>query len=326
MACSCQDTCVEEGSCCPDYFNAEGIDFKENQTSHDNNKKPVSASANTTLTHTQECVKVQHGRIQNQDGYMMVSSCPPNFDDIEVKRKCEMKIHHSNPFDIIDNVPVTYEDQRQTYKNQYCGQCNLQEDVVPTFWHVTLLCDLQYFAFKSISAVNQFEFIEAVLFTLPGKCNVVFEYETTNISVNAEPQKCTYDTMIDTCNEEHSNTFLQTMCKNYFWPITEQVISERKLYKNYACILCNGVSFREKCTLYKELKPVIIQFTSILNSTRKPSTFDNTSKYDQHVISRYFPNTDGEIRCKKGFAHDIRKVLDRKKMYKVCLCTHCFIQ
>jgi hypothetical protein len=79
----------------------------------------------------------------------------------------------------------------------------------------------------------------------------------------------------------------------------------------------------KKSVLYnhKELEPLFIQFTSLLNRNRKLSTSSGTSsKGDKHgIINRYFPNTDGEVRCKKGFAYDIKKVLNN-------LCFAAYIQ
>jgi hypothetical protein len=194
--CSCKDTCVKEGSCCPDYLTEEDLFSSEND-------KPVIADANTTVTHTLECVKVQHSSNHDQ-GYMMVASCPSDFNDIEVKQKCEMKKHFSNLFDIFEHAPVTYTDQGQTYKNQYCGKCIMQKDVFSLFWHVSLMCRFRYFTLQSISADYIFEFVETALFNSSMKCNIVYKYEGTNTNLTVAPQMCKYSTIIDTCSEKTS--------------------------------------------------------------------------------------------------------------------------
>jgi hypothetical protein len=68
------------------------------------------------------CVKAQHGDIENKNGFMMIASCPTKFDDVEVKRKCDVKLPYTAPFNITDNLPVTFTDVEQTYKNRYCAQ------------------------------------------------------------------------------------------------------------------------------------------------------------------------------------------------------------
>ena len=67
--CSCEDTCVKDGSCCPDYF------IKDNTTEHgqwhDGITTSATAKSNLVVTDRKECVKVQHGNIENEEGYLM---------------------------------------------------------------------------------------------------------------------------------------------------------------------------------------------------------------------------------------------------------------
>lgn len=218
----------------------------------------------------------------------------------------------------MDHLPVTYIHLGQTYKNRYCAQCNIGKDVYATFWDVSLVCKLTYFSFRILPILSQYEFADALVFGSKKKsCNIVYESQIT--SFNETFSSCVYNNMIDTCKEENSNDFLRTLCRRYYWPIEIRVSSTYRLFNNYACLLCNGVAFRESCKEIKEMVPPIhIQLTAALNSTRKLSTFRGSVPNDRRIINRYFPNKHGEVHCKKGFVYDARKV------FKLDLRKYCF--
>jgi hypothetical protein len=87
--CSCEATCVKDASSCPVDATEDSVAIKE-QT-RDGTEIPDYDNVGRTETYRLECVKEQHGHIENKNGYMMVASCPTKFDDVEVKRKCEVK-------------------------------------------------------------------------------------------------------------------------------------------------------------------------------------------------------------------------------------------
>jgi hypothetical protein len=132
-------------SSCPDYAE-DSVAIKE-QT-RDGREIPDYDNVGRTETYRLECVKKQHGHTENKNGYMMVASCLTKFDDVEVKRKCEVKLPYAAPFNIADNLPVTFTNVGQTYKNRYCAQCNVDHDLDPAFWHVALLCTFQFFSLE----------------------------------------------------------------------------------------------------------------------------------------------------------------------------------
>jgi hypothetical protein len=238
----------------------------------------------------------------------MVASCPTKFDDVEVKRKCEVKLPYAAPFNITDNLPVTFTDVGQTYKNRYCAQCNTDHDLDPAFWHVSLLCKFQFFSLEIFTVISQFQFAEALLYISKKTCNIVFRYKSSDVSHNLTPDICKYDTMIDTCAKENSNKVLDTLCKDYFWPVEIQVLGVNKLFKNYACILCNGVRFINRCRVYKASEPVLIEFRNQNITTPNISIANDISSDEQGLINRYFPNKDRMVHCKKGYVYDNKKV------------------
>ena len=301
--CSCKDTCVEDDSCCPDYFLPINNPMPTEQ--------PLGITMDQIDTKTEiegkECVKIQHGRIQNQNGFIMVASCPSSYDDIAVKRKCEMKLDYDSQFDLIDHVPVTDTELGQAYKNRHCWQCNMPTNSSTKFWHIALICRMTFFSFDFFPIKDVFTFLETVVLDRSKMCSIDFKYESTGISANTTLTNCTYNTMIDTCNKDTSNDDLLTLCNAYTWPI-EARVPESRLYRNYACMLCNEVKFTGRCIRHIKKGKFTIQFTHDFNSTQKLTTPNNTSTSDKQIINRYFPNKDGEVRYKKGFVYDVRKV------------------
>ena len=298
--CSCKDSCVEEGSCCPDYFTKDFL----TETAH-THLSTMEQSITTKGLDGTECVKIQHGPFRNQKGYMMVATCPSTYDDVVVKNKCEMKLDYHFAFNLLDHVPVTDIDRVQTYKNRHCGQCNMQTNSSFRVWNISLTCELSFFYFNLFPVKDVFTFIESAV--SDSSCNLSFEDQTTDISENTTLTNCTYNTMIDKCNNDTSNDDLHTLCSQYTWPIETRVKVENRLYKNYACMLCNGVKFRGYCLNFTRMKAITIHFTTDFNSNLLSISSD-TPRASQQIINRYFPNKDGDVHCKKGFVYDVRKV------------------
>jgi hypothetical protein len=114
--------------------------------------------------------------------------------------------------------------------------------------------------------------------------------------------------MIETCAIENSDKVLDTLCKDYFWPVETHVLGVNKLFKNYACILCNGVRFINRCPVYKASEPVLIELRSQNKTMPNISIENNISSDEQGLINRYFPNKDRKVHCKKGYVYDNKKV------------------
>jgi hypothetical protein len=92
--------------------------------------------------------------------------------------------------------------------------------------------------------------------------------------------------MIDTCAKENSNKVLDTLCKNYFWPVEIQVLGVKRLFNNYACILCNGVRFINRCRVYKASEPVFIELRNQNITTRNISIANDISSDEQSLFSK----------------------------------------
>jgi hypothetical protein len=110
--------------------------------------------------------------------------------------------------------------------------------------------------------------------------------------------------MIDICAKENSNKVLETLYKGCFWPVEIQVLGVNKLFKNYACILRNGVGFINRCRVYKASEPVPIGFRNQNKTTPNISIENHISSDEQGLINRYFSNKDRMVHCKKGYVYD----------------------
>lgn len=72
------------------------------------------------------------------NGYVnMISTCPPDYKEDAVKTYCS-----STDFrhDLWIMTPVTYFEDKQTYKNVFCAHCHEKNWKIVHFWKLVLLC------------------------------------------------------------------------------------------------------------------------------------------------------------------------------------------
>ena len=128
LQCFCDSSCEFFRDCCADfdqYCSSSGISLQ--------------GTANQDDSGLWECVSSRNS-FKKVAGVWMISSCPRNWTQIDIKESCRKDLLPS--FDNFkDNVPVI-DRTGKTYKNRYCAQCHGFNLTELKFYNFELACDI----------------------------------------------------------------------------------------------------------------------------------------------------------------------------------------
>lgn len=242
FTCFCDDACVLYGDCCVDVFQncfsktntADIVDIiydtnkKVNFTTTSGNldemakKSPNKADLilASFLSNFASCEKV------NWDTYVfLVSLCPPDFPDMELRFSCE-----NSEASLLPPVSATVSAGYVSFKNIYCAQCHSihTEDLQP--WLVNLDCNITH-GDNNIRRSTITVFSELVrskkcnlTFTIPvGICHPRLCEPASRLS-RIQKQQIELNVKTGTCSHEDA-----TLCQTYI---------SGDLYRNPSCARC----------------------------------------------------------------------------------------
>ena len=267
VPCSCAATCESNLNCCPDRMRLEStsdiatpilsqvasgittspLDLKRKRRQDEISNEVVQNISDNWNDKTSDdnlernsvqtaCVRPQLlyrlNAHPDSDAYEMIISCPADFEDTSIIKKC--RAGHSNG-NISDIIPMTSKLSGLTFVNKYCLFCNehIQDSTSVDEWEINIVW--QRTGYSHITLVHPRFLIK---FMSSHFCNVHFVPKNLTTL-----RKCKlYDVV--SCNktglwETHDST-LESVCNSgEFLPVIHSVRDKRLLYKNIACVFCN---------------------------------------------------------------------------------------
>ncbi|XP_052717277.1 uncharacterized protein LOC128189639 isoform X1 [Crassostrea angulata] len=213
--CECDDSCVRRATCCPSKFyrQTDTPDFIEYQHNVNVTENDVPLSCAEPLWNP---IGIKTGK-----SYWMVETCP---DEV---------ICISPPSEnVSSSTPVTSLATNQTYSNMQCALCNQEEVPNLVTWEKKKICIMRsdLMSPEDISTLYQSVISESPI------CNVGFYPPTSTEHVVKPCVTYTYDV---NCNDVELRilidiSYLTKACQENYLPY----YSNRKLYKNVFCALC----------------------------------------------------------------------------------------
>ena len=188
---------------------------------------------------TEKCTKAQAlyepNRFIDSQAYMMVVTCPDNFNDKFTIDKCSGGFNQKT---LLDKIPVSSKLSGLTYRNKYCMLCN---EKIQTRYITEWRAEIVY-----SGAFLHRQFIhnpDTVVDTLKEKeqafCNLHFTPVDENLT-----RRCNAFDVIKSCNEtglwDIYDDLMERVCLDgYPSPIINRIGSQRLTFKNIGCLYCN---------------------------------------------------------------------------------------
>lgn len=195
----------------------------------------------------------------------MVTTCPPKWKSMSVRKKCEM-MNHADP---LTTLPITSHKTGITYRNTHCALCHndISDDQFLDFWTPRVECPslLQSLTKKSdenlTNSLNWNNEKQQWGLTMDNQwhpCNIdPVIPETSNHIV----RRCMENT-IHTCAVNWTNSEVRDRCEAY----TSLVYEGSTAYRNPHCAVCNNVPL-QSLTCFK------ITHRSFYNKEFSPNAF-----------------------------------------------------
>ena len=288
--CHCDQACLTYHDCCADYTRycqplspvPQGMDNANYISSKISTEKKVAT------------------------GVFMISTCAAGWQDKEVRSKCLSGANATNrtftSANVLEGIPVALFDplrQGIHYSNIYCGICNNVIKFFLIFWELKFRCNI-----KPPRGFNNTQTLDYMLKYCPTR--VVLPTEQFSKVRSCLP-------MVSSCSIEK-----QTQHKDGCLKGTSGVVFEGetlKNYKNYHCVLCNGLSMtnascgpREPDTIFEPKSfEIVMQFEPLITNQQKIKrtkvtlTCPQDRVYDPHLETcriGYVPNPLHAIRDK----------------------------
>jgi len=288
--CHCDQACLTYHDCCADYTRY---------------CQPLSPVPQRIDNANYICSKISTDK-HVATGVFMISTCAAGWEDKEVRSKCLSGANATNrtftSANVLEGIPVALFDpagrQGIHYSNIYCAICNNVIKFSRIFWELKFRCNI-----KPPKGFNSTQTLDYMLKYCPTR--VVLPTEQFKV------RSCL--PMVSSCSIEK-----QTQHKDGCLKGTSGVVFEGetlKNYKNYHCVLCNGLSMtrascgpREPDTIFEPKSfEIVMQFDLLttnqqkIKRTKVTSTCPQDRVYDPHLETcriGYVPNPLHAIRDK----------------------------
>ena len=288
LHCHCDQACLKYRDCCADYTRY---------------CQPLSPAPQEIKNANYTCIKTSTLEYVAASVFM-ISNCAADWKDKEVRSKC---LAGTNAMDrnfssanILEGIPVAFKlTQGLHYRNIYCGICNNVKTMLLVFWELKFQCKI-----KPPQGFNSTQTLEYILKNCPTR--VVSPTEHFKIR--------TCIPMVSSCSienqTEHKDGCLKGTSGIVFLPDYENY--RNKVYKNYHCVLCNGLSLKEASCHppfwyyfnYKSFE-IVMQFKTPTSNQKKTkvtkvsSTCPPNKVYDQHLKTCVTGNVSNSFKANK---------------------------
>ena len=288
--CHCDQACLKYHDCCADFARF---------------CKPVNpvnqGQQNTHYT----CTKLSTKPGKKQ-GIFMISTCAEDWKDEDMRSKCLAGSKNENrtftSANILEDIPVTFlslVEPGQSYRNIYCGLCNkVPNKYFLPFWKLKFRCNI-----KPPSDYNVTQALDFMLKYCPRRI----------LEPHKEFKIRTCLPMVSTCSVSSLTEHKDGCLKGRSGVVFSETAS--KNYRNYHCLLCNGLTTNKMLCGPQESNQdifdpksfeIIMEFTPDSDKERTTltsvtSTCGTGTIYDPHLeICRtgYFPEPSTAIRDK----------------------------
>ena len=287
--CHCDQACLSYHDCCADY------------TRYCHPLSPVPQGMDNA---NYICSKISTDK-KIATGVFMISTCAAGWKDKEVRSKCLSGANATNRIftsaNVLEGIPVALFDplrQGIHYSNMYCGICNNVIKFFLIFWELKFRCNT-----KPPRGFNNTQTLDYMLKYCPTRAVL-------------PPEQFKFRScfpMVSSCSIEKQTQHKDGCLKGKSGVVFEG--ETLKNYKNYHCVLCNGLSMtkascgpREPDTIFEPKSfEIVMQFEpSITNQqkikrTKVTLTCPPGRVYDPHLETcrtGYVPNPLHAIRDK----------------------------
>ena len=287
--CHCDQACLTYHDCCADY------------TRYCHPLSPVPQGMDNA---NYICSKISTDK-KVATGVFMISTCAAGWEDKEVRSKCLSGANATNrtftSANVLEGIPVALFDplrQGIHYSNMYCGICNNVIKFSRIFWELKFRCNI-----KPPRGFNNTQTLDYMLKYCPTR--VVLPPEQFKV------RSCL--PMVSSCSIEKQTQHKDGCLKGKSGVVFEG--ETLKNYKNYHCVLCNGLSMteascgpREPDTIFEPKSfEIVMQFEPLITNQQKIKRTKVTLTcppyrvYDPHLETcrtGYVPNPLHAIRDK----------------------------
>ena len=200
-------------------------------------------------------------------GVFMISTCAAGWKDKEVRSKCLSGANATNRIftseNVLEGIPVALFDplrQGIHYSNMYCGICNNVIKFFLIFWELKFRCNI-----KPPRGFNNTQTLDYMLKYCPTR--VVLPPEQFKVRICLP--------MVSSCSIEKQTRHKDGCLKGKSGVVFEG--ETLKNYKNYHCVLCNGLSMteascgpREPDTVFEPKSfEIVMQFEPLITNQQK---------------------------------------------------------
>ncbi|XP_073242860.1 uncharacterized protein [Porites lutea] len=287
--CHCDQACLTYHDCCADY------------TRYCHPLSPVPQGMDNA---NYICSRISTDK-KIAIGVFMISTCAAGWKDEEVRSKCLSGANATNRIftsaNVLEGIPVALFDplrQGIHYSNIYCGICNNVIKFFLIFWELKFRCNT-----KPPRGFNNTQTLDYMLKYCPTR--VVLPPEQFKV------RSCF--PMVSSCSIEKQTQHKDGCLKGKSGVVFEG--ETLKNYKNYHCVLCNGLSMteascgpREPDTIFEPKSfEIVMQFEPLITNQQKIKRTKVTLTcppyrvYDPHLETcrtGYVPNPLHAIRDK----------------------------
>ncbi|CAH3023416.1 unnamed protein product [Porites evermanni] len=287
--CHCDQACLTYHDCCADY------------TRYCHPLSPVPQGMDNA---NYICSKISTDK-KIATGVFMISTCAAGWEDKEVRSKCLSGANATNRIftsaNVLEGIPVALFDplrQGIHYSNMYCGICNNVIKFFRIFWELKFRCNI-----KPPRGFNNTQTLDYMLKYCPTR--VVLPPEQFKV------RSCF--PMVSSCSIEKQTQHKDGCLKGKSGVVFKG--ETLKNYKNYHCVLCNGLSMteascgpREPDTIFEPRSfEIVMQFEPLITNQQKIKrtkvtlTCPQDRVYDPHLETcrtGYVPNPLHAIRDK----------------------------
>ncbi|GAB6025740.1 hypothetical protein CHUAL_011723 [Chamberlinius hualienensis] len=280
--CLCDSNCMKYSDCCYDKLQIDIVTGELTHLPNDTSlrwecrKVPIRTYENSTT-------KAKVNRL------LVAASCPQNFDNESIIRRCHRQNVSSSQYHYSMDVPFLSRTTNITYSNMYCAICN--NDTEFRKWDVKIYCPAE--------VANCTELKEDWVYVTRENRWTIF-FNGTNFNI-------TYELFIDTAGKSYYKAFNARMCRPDVirdcpsswtnnvdralcsaYSLLVRSNDNRKIYKNQHCAVCNG----------QRLSADNIVCPGIIDITDKQGSSPMTTQSSYSILMDFFGdgNRVGETR------------------------------
>ncbi|XP_033640926.1 uncharacterized protein LOC117301141 [Asterias rubens] len=240
--CFCDDLCTKFNDCCkdpPETASSKPASSLQRLTGNDLRPSNETTSDVFTNLDYHACVVVPteiaeftifRGWYTQPYGVWMVSKCPPSWNDVIIRNRCEAP--SVGDFDLMVQLPFASHNNNMTsFRNIYCVLCHSLQLSSVMSWDIKISAAVLQDWKADNYSVSMIEILKSSPNLDRTQPNI--QFVPTDLSSRA----C-LPNIIDACPVGYDNQFVIGQCKSYMNAAVNPLT--KVIYRNWYCALCNG--------------------------------------------------------------------------------------